>query len=51
MTKRTGWTASITDEERARIRKLLDLENRSGSQQLMHMVDKRLAEIEREKNA
>lgn len=45
--KRTGWTASITAEERERVKRLLEYEKRSGSQQLMFMVDRRLAEIEK----
>ena len=44
---RTGWHASLTADERARLNRLLEHENRSGSQQLMHMVDRRLAEIDK----
>lgn len=45
--KRSGLHMSVTDDERARYNRLLDYEKRSGSQQLMHMVDRRLAEIDR----
>lgn len=45
--KRSGWHASLTADERSRLNRLLTYENRSGSQQLMHMVDRRLAEIDK----
>lgn len=45
--KRSGLHMSVTDDERERFNRLLDHEKRSGSQQLMFMVDRRLAEIEK----
>ena len=45
--KRSGLHMSVTDDERARFNRLLDYEKRSGSQQLIHMMDRRLAEIDR----
>ena len=45
--KRSGLHMSVTDDERERFNRLLDYEKRSGSQQLMHMVDRHLAEIDR----
>ena len=45
--KRSGLHMSVTDDERERFNRLLDYEKRSGSQQLMHMVDRRLAEIDK----
>ena len=45
--KRSGWHASLTDAERIRLNRLKDYENRSGSQMLMHLIDRRLDEIDR----
>ena len=45
--KRTGWTASLTEEERARVHRLLTYEDRTFTRQLLHMTDRRLAEIDR----
>ena len=44
---KTGWTASLTQDERGRVKRLLEYENRSFSQQVMHMVTLRLKEIDR----
>jgi len=43
LTKRLS--LSITDDERARFDRLCELEGRKGRQQVMHMVDQRLAEL------
>lgn len=43
---KTGWSASITQDERDLINTLLELEGRSGPKQLMWMVKRRLAELE-----
>jgi len=45
--KRSGWTASLTYNQRERVNRLLEHEGRSFAQQVMHMVDRRLAEIDR----
>ena len=44
LTKRLS--LSITPEERERIDRLCDLEGRNTRQQIMHMTDRRLSEIE-----
>lgn len=48
MVKRSGLTVSVTDKERDRFRLLTEIEGRSYRAQLIHMVNKRLAELKKE---
>ena len=48
MAKTSGFSISITKEEREKIKRLCDVEGRNGRAQIMYMVEKRLAEIESE---
>ena len=48
MAKTSGFSISITKEEREKIKRLCDAEGRNGRAQIMYMVEKRLAEIESE---
>ena len=47
--KRSGLTISLDKDERARLKRLTELEGRKYKQQIMHMTDLRLAEIEKER--
>lgn len=49
LTKRLS--LSVTEDERARFDRLCKLEGRNGRQQIMHMVDQRLAELDHGKDA
>lgn len=46
--KRKGYTVSLTEQEKARVDRLLELKARNGRQQFMAMVDDALAELDPE---
>lgn len=48
LTKRLS--LSITNDERERFDRLCKIEGRKGRQQVMHMVDQRMAELENPKD-
>lgn len=46
--KRKGYTISLTEGEKARVDRLLELKARNGRQQIMAMIDAELAELDPE---
>ena len=44
--KRKGYTVSLTDVERVRVDRVLELEGRRGRQQFMVMIDATLAKLD-----